>query len=298
MQPWSTFNAVACRVIFKGYSLSERYLQEQGVSPQGTFPLQKYALIPAIVWSAIFIRSKDISYIIHSPQLLLFFIAIAVTWNIQQFISSYISNSTSTISARETLSYLLLLPQLLLIGAVFNHDTPTIYGIVAIVILSLAFILQPAHHQDNKRKRFALPLFLIMVLIVIQASLDAINAGICRQALKTVSPEVFIGVFAITTMGLCWVWTAFLPKRSEDTQILQKRRSLAAIIPITWFVGTIPEIFAVAAIPIYTLFSIGAITFAIDTASDVFHHRIRFNLRTASFLGLVFIGIGLAAYST
>jgi hypothetical protein len=36
MQPWSTFNAAACRVIFKGYSLSERYLQEQGVSPQGT----------------------------------------------------------------------------------------------------------------------------------------------------------------------------------------------------------------------------------------------------------------------
>jgi hypothetical protein len=298
MQPLSTFNAIACRVAFKGYSLTERRFQEVGVSPQRTFMLQKYALLPGLIWSLAFIRGKDITFIAHSPLIFFYFVVIAVTWNVQQFISSYIANVTSTVSSLSTLSYLLLLPQLLVIGAIFNHDIPTVYSVVAIVVLSIAFGLQPAHHVDNKRQRFAKSLKVIMMFILLQASIDALNAGICREVLKTISPEVFIGVFVVMTMGLCWTWTSFLPKRTEDTRILNDRRSLAAIIPITWFAGTIPEIFAIAAIPIYTLFSIGTITFVMDTISDVFHHRIRFNARTIAFIALVFIGIGFAAYST
>jgi len=297
MQSLSTFNAIACRILFKGYSLSERSLQEKGVHPVRTFSLQKYSIFPAIIWCFIFVRPDDLRAIIQAPSLLLFVCLISVIWNVQQFLTSFLANTTSTISVRTTLSYLILLPELLIIGAVFNHDIPNAYSIAAIIVLGFAFLLEPSQAKTNKRARFAMPLVFIILLVVTQASLDAINAALAREALKSISAEDFLGISTVMIMGICWVWTSFVPKRPKDTQILKKHTWLAAAIPIFWFIATIPETYASASLPIYTLFSIGAITFAIDAASDELQHRIRLSPRTMAFIALVFIGMGLSVLS-
>lgn len=297
MNPIPTLFAFGQAVGFKIQSLTDRYLQEAGVSPISTFALQRFALIPAIVWSLLFVSSGDILHILHSPQLLFFFIAIAMLWNAQSFLASYVLNTISTVSAFSTLENLIYLPLLLIVGIVLNHDIPNIYSIVAILVLVLAFALQPSHHAHNLRPRFSMPLVAITGLVLLCAVLNALNNGLSRELLGMVSPQVFLGVFGILVTALCWVWTSLLPHSVASTTVLKTKWQLAALIPILWFAASIPETFAFAALPIYTVVSIGMVTFALDTASDLFHKRSRFDLRTAVFIALVFAGTGFAAYS-
>ena len=297
MNPLPTILAFGQAIGFKAQALTDRYLQEAGVSPMGTFALQRYSLIPAVIWGLIFIRPDDISYIFHTPLLLFFILAIAALWNVQSFLTSYVLNTVSTVSALSTLEYLIYLPLLLLIGTYFNGDIPNAYSVAAIAVLSLAFVVQPAHHANNIRTRFSMPLIAIIGFVFLRVSLDAINNGMSREALGMISPQVFLGAFSITTMGLCAVWTSFMPRKYNDTRILKEKWWLAAAIPSLWFLASIPEAFAYAALPIYTVVSIGAITFAMDTLSDLFHKRTRLNARTTGFIALVLVGIGLAVYS-
>jgi hypothetical protein len=69
-------------------------------------------------------------------------------------------------------------------------------------------------------------------------------------------------------------------------------------LPLIFFAGAVMEFYAQAKLPIYILISIGAITFVMDICSDLWRRRIRFNLQTATFTILVFIGVGLAVYAT
>lgn len=293
----ATIFALSQAIGFKFQSLTERRLQEYGVSPMSTFLLQRYALIPALLWSVIFIHTKDLLYIIHTPILLSYIIFIAIVWNIQSFLSSYLLNTISSMSALATLQYLLYLPLLLLVGTFFNHDKPNVFSILSIIILLLAFIIQPTQHEKNIRARFSLPIIIIVGFSLLLALLSATNNGVTRQALEFLRPEVFLGVFSVTTLSICLIWSFFIPRSSEDIAILRKYRWLALAIPSLWFVASIPETYGYAKLPIYTLVSIGAITFAFDTVSDIYHKRIWLNFRTAIFIILALIGMSLAVYS-
>jgi hypothetical protein len=297
MDLYPTVLVFAMGITFKGYVLTERYLQERGVSPLRTFGLQRFALIPGLIWSAVFIRGHDLSRIIHTPHLLIYVIAIALGWNVQQFLSSYIVNTVSSMSAFSTLQTLLLLPLSLLVGTFFNHDVPSMYSFLAIVILMVAFVVQPSQHVDNVRDRFALPLRLIVVLILVQTVIDAADQGIYRQLLKELGPAVVLGVFSVVTLGLAAIWTSFVPKKKTETKILRQQWRRSTSLPGLWFLGSIPEAYAIAILPIYTSLAISSVTFLMDAFSDLIHHRIHLNPRTAAFLLLVLAGIGLAVYS-
>ena len=297
MDLYPTILVFAMGISFKGYVLTERYLQEKGVSPVRTFALQRYALIPGLIWSAIFVRGHDLSRIIHTPHLLVYIAAIALGWNVQQFLSSYTVNTISSMSAFSTLQMMLLLPLTLLVGTFFNHDIPNAYSVLAIIVLLVAFVVQPTQHVDNVRERFALPLRLILGLIVVQTVIDAADQGLYRQLLKELGPAVVLGIFSVVTLGLAAVWTSFVPKRRQETEILRQQRRRSTALPAFWFLGSIPEAYAIAILPIYTSLAISSVTFLMDAFSDLIHHRIRLNPRTAAFLSLVLAGIGLAVYS-
>jgi hypothetical protein len=297
MDLYPTFLVFAMGISFKGYVLTERYLQERGVHPIRTFSLQRYALIPGLIWSAVFIRGHDLSRIIHTPHLLIYVLLVAAGWNIQQFLSSYIVNTVSSMSAFSTLQMILLLPLSLLVGTFFNHDVPNAFGLMAIFVLVVAFVLQPTQHTDNNRERFAFPLKIIIGLIVVQTIIDAFDQGIYRQLLKELGPAVVLGIFSVVTLGTAWLWTSIIPKKKKETEILKQQWQRSTALPAFWFLGSIPEAYAIAVLPIYTTLAISTVTFLMDAFSDLIHHRIHLTPRTTIFLSLVLLGIGLAVYS-
>jgi hypothetical protein len=297
MMSLGAFFAFAQAAIFKLGELTERRVQEQGASSASTFMLYRYALIPAFVWSLFFVRARDIAQLMHSPVLLGYILFIAITWNMQGFLWSYLLNKMSSVTALSTLQHLIYLPLLLVVGTFLNHDAPNLYSFLAIGALVVAFAIQPTHHHENTRARFTLPLILIVGLALLKESLNALNNGATREALYTMHPAAFLGIFSVLTLGLCWVWTAFIPRKTGDLTLLKKYSWSALAIPLLWFAASIPETYGFAALPIYTVVSIGAITFAFDAFSDFSRRRIRFDLRTAVFISLAVAGMGLALYS-
>lgn len=278
--------------------LTERLLQEKGVAVVDTYAIYRYALIPAIIWSLIFVRIKDLTFIFHTPKLLFIFGTLIVLWNLQALLFNIVVNSTSSMVVFSTIFDILSLPLYLAFGTFINHDAPNAFSLVAIVTLFIALLINPAHHRRNLRPRLSKPLFLIVLIILAKVSCDTINDGITREALKQLHPAVFLGVFAVTTLSACELisWRSVKP-RHKGAKAMKKNHWLALLVPMVWFAASIPETFAFAALPIYVVISLGAATFIMDTFSDLIHRRIRLNARTFSFLTLVLTGIGLIAFS-
>jgi len=293
----ATIFALAQAIGFKFQDLSERRIQEYGASPFATVRLYRYAIIPALLWAVIFVRYDDLTHLFNTPLLIGYFIFIALAWNIQVFLSSYLMNTISSMSALTTLEHLIYLPLLVGVGIFLNHDSFGIYSLGAVVCLLIAFVVQPSQHEINVRSRFSLPIVVIAGLVLLKAIVNAANNGVSREALTVISPEVFLGVFSVITISLCAIWTSFLPRPSNSQEIIRKKWWLAAAIPVLWFVASIPETYGFAKLPIYTVVSIGAITFALDTTSDIYHHRVKLNPRTLIFIVLTLIGMTLAIIS-
>lgn len=282
---------------FKIEELTGRRIQERGVSPAGVFSLYRYALIPALLWSIFFVHSSDVGYVLHNPLLAGYIAFIAVTWNLQMFLWSHILNKVSSMTALATLQSLLYLPLLLVIGALLNHDVPSVWSILAAGVLMLAFAIQPTHHHENTRARFALPVAAIVGLALLTTILNALNNGASREALRLLAPEAFLGIFSVTTMALCWIWTLFASGKPGDRPLVRRHWRSALVIPLLWFLASVPETYGFAALPIYTVVSIGAVTFCFDALSDFSRRRIRLSPRTAAFILLALLGMGLAVYS-
>lgn len=283
---------------FKTVELTGRLLQEKGASEIDTYTIYRYALIPACIWSLVFIRKEDLVFIFNSTELLIIFGTIIILWNLQALIISFVINSTSSMVLFTTIYSIVTLPLFLGFGTFFNNDTPSIFNIGAIIALFFAFFINPAHHHENIRPRLAKPLAIIILLILLKACCDAVLDGVTREALRQISPTVFLGFFSVTTLTVCALISRFyIRKRFKETEIMKEKQWLALLIPFVWFAASIPETFALEALPIYTVITIGAVTFAMDTFSDVIHKRIKLNLQTIVFIVLVLTGISLAVLS-
>ncbi len=300
MNPTTVFLATGRAVAYKVNSLTERYLQEMGASPLSTYALHRYALIPALIWAAIFVRPDDITSILHTPHQVLYLLAIFLIWNAQQFAHSFRVNATSTVSALSNLYNVLTLPLLLVVGTLFNHDTPNVFSIAGIIVLAVAMVIQPAHHLTNKRARLSRPLPILVAFICAEALVDVILIALSRQLLKEIPPHVFIGVFLVLVLSACIICVQILSRHlSLDVRKMAlKNPGRAFSLPLIFFAGSVMEFYAQAKLPIYIMLSIGAITFVMDIGSDLWRHRIQFNLQTAAFTTMVFIGVGLAIYAT
>lgn len=284
---------------FKVNLLTQRLVQEKGAAPIDTYTIYRYALIPSAIWSLIFVRKEDILFVLHNSELLIIFGVIIVLWNLQALIMSFVINSTSSMVLFSTFFNMMLLPLFLLFGTFYNHDIPNTLSIISIAILIIALSIKPTPHKENLRPHLSKPLYVILLLIFAKACCDAVLQGVGREALQHISPVVFLGEFSFVTLLVCAIISKFyIHRRTPETETMKKNRwFVITLMPLTWFLASIPEAFALAAIPIYTFISITVITFGMDTFSDVIHKRIHINFQTISFLLLVVAGISLSVLS-
>lgn len=294
-----SFYAFLTAVGFKSNLLTQRWLQEKGAAQIDTYTIYRYALIPSAIWCLIFVRKADITFVLHSPRLLAYFGIIIVLWNLQALLMSLVINSTNSMTLFTTIFNMMLLPLFLGFGTFFNHDKPSLFSIVSIAILLIAILVKPTPHQKNLRLSYSRPLYIVLLLILAKACCDTVLQGLGREILQSIHPVVFLGLFSLPTLAVCALISQFYIRPcSPETATMKQRQWLAvSLIPLTWFAASIPEAFALAAIPIYTFISINVITFGMDTVSDVIHKRIRFSPQTIGFLALVLAGISLSVLS-
>ena len=284
---------------FKINLLTQRLVQERGAVPIETYTVYRYALIPSAIWSLIFVRKSDITFVIHSPKLIIIFGVIMVLWNLQALLMCYVINSTSSMVLFSTFFNIMLLPLFLAFGTFYNHDIPNAFSIISIAILIIALSIKPTLHKENLRPSLSKPLYIILLIIFLKACCDAVLQGVGREALQQIRPVVFLGEFSFLALAACAVISKlYIHRRTPETKAMKQNKWFAiSLMPMTWFLASIPEAFALAAIPIYTFISITVITFGMDTFSDVMHKRIRINVQTVSFLLLVVAGISLSVLS-
>jgi len=293
----SALFAFSAALGFKLQDLTQRRLQEAGISPLASFSLYRYALIPAVVWSCFFVDLADLQFLLDHPRLLAFTILIAVTWNFQSLLHSFLINSTSSMSLISTIQQTAYLPFLFLVGIFFNRENPNWFGILALFFLLSAICLQPSDHAKNRRSSYALPVLLIGFLAFFRAGLDAYNNGMTREVLLEFDPAGFLGIFAVSTLVIAAVISLFLRITSQQKKLLKKQRILAIAFPLIWFAASVPETWGYADLPIYTMVMLGSIVFLLDLISDLRNSRIRLSLRTVSFAVLTFAGIVSAMLS-
>lgn len=291
--------ALLTAVGFKINLLTQRLVQEKGAAPIDTYTIYRYALIPSAIWSLIFVRKSDILFVLHDHELLIIFAVITVLWNLQSLLMSFVINSTSSMVLFSTFFNMMLLPLFLAFGTFYNHDIPNAFSIIAIAILFIALSIKPTPHKKNLRPHLSKPLYVILLLIFAKACCDAVLQGVGREALQHIRPVVFLGEFSLLALSVCAIISKFyIQPRTPETVAMKKHKWLAiSLMPMTWFLASIPEAFALAAIPIYTFISITVITFGMDTFSDVLHKRIHINFQTIGFLLLVVAGISLSVLS-
>ena len=284
---------------FKTNTLTVRFLQEKGAAAIDTYTIYRYALIPSVIWSLIFVRKADLNLIFHSPKLLIILSIIIILWNLQAYLRAQITNSTNSMVLFSTIFNIMVFPLFLAFGTLFNHDKPNVFSLSAIFILSVALLIKPTPHKENLRPRLSKPLYLIVLLIFLTACCDTVLQGVGREALKQLRPVVFLGIFSLPTLSACWLISRFYIHRQTQQSVAMKNRQWLAVglIPMTWFLASIPEAFALAAIPIYVFISINVVTFLMDTVSDVIHKRIHLDLQTAGFILIVLAGISLSVLS-
>lgn len=293
-----TLYALLRAVGFKTSGLTIRLLQEKGASEFDTYAIYRFALIPSFLWSLIFVRKEDIVFILNSPRLIIIFSLIIILFNLWAIIKSFVINTTNSMVFYTTLHTALTLPFFLIFGSFFNGDTPNAFSLSAIAVLLVAIFLKPTPHKKNSRSQLSRPFLIIALLILLNAVCSTVLDGISREALKEIHPTVFLGVYSFTTLLVLTIVSKFVVRRRvKESSSIKRHKLLALMVPMIWFAASIPEAFALAALPIYTVVSLGSITFFMDTFSDVIHRRIRFNFQTISFVILVLIGISLSALS-
>lgn len=223
----TTILAIVRAIGFESQSLIGRTLQERGLSPLRTFRLQSYALILGIAWCFIFVHPSDISYILERPALLALMLLIPLVWNVSEFLFYYILNKTNSMSVLATLRSVILLPLLLVFGATFNNDTPSMLSVIAIFVLAFALVLQPTQHEQNKRTRYALPFVVLAGLVITQTVFETLHFGFMRAALQEIDPAVFLGIFSVLTLSLCIFWTNLYIRYSKNKEktTLQKNNA-------------------------------------------------------------------------
>jgi len=300
---YGVINAFLTAIGFKTNLLTQWVLQEKGAATIDTYTIYRYALIPSAIWCFIFIRKPDILFVFHSPRLLIYFGIIVVLWNLQALLMSLVINSTNSMTLFTTIYSMMLLPLFLGFGTYFNHDKPNAFSVISIAILFIALLLKPTPHKKNLRLSFSKTLYVILLLVFAKACCDTILQGLGRASLQQIHPVVFLGLFSLPSLAVCALISQFYirprtKKVTNETTVMKDKQWMAILLmPITWFAASIPEAFALAAIPIYTFISINVVTFGMDTTSDLMRKRIRFSPRTIGFLALVVMGISLSVLS-
>lgn len=287
--------AILSSLGFKICDLASRRLREHGVSSHGVLSTYRWALIPAILWFAYYVPSDVLKSSLSHPFVVGYLILIAFLWNLQSFLSMHLSGITPSAGMLSALQRALYIPVLAMAGTLINNQSPTSswYSIASLAMLSVALLMQPSS-QNATHQRISRPMFYIVAIAFVRVIADAIGNSLYKETMRIVTPEVFLALFATITLFLTSFIFVLKPVSTDDRLSIKKVPMLTIAVPLLWFAASIPEVYGLAGLTIYTLASIGCITFMADIASDLKHKRINWSLRTATFVLLTTGGIAAA----
>ena len=284
-------------VIFQFYSQAVKRLREKGVSSLQILAYQRHAIYPSTVALVYFWNWDSFHYLLAHPHTVLVFLGFLISASIfgyMYFVSRHMTHSLTFVSA---FLNAVGLPLLLVGGVLINHDTPTVYGIIGIILLVVATFLKPAKHDKEQTKgQFLYTVPVIIFISLCYLILQAIKDPLYRAFLMG-TPNVWFGVTLYMVCLLLIINIFFLFKKLPAEQKLiehtgQIEWNIIAI-PTLWFLGSLPEGYSFANLPVYTLVAISMIGFLMSFTSDLYHHRIKLNAQTTLFALLVISGVVL-----
>lgn len=284
-------------LLFALFHLYIRKLEEKGVSAHSIAGLQRYSLIPAIILFIATNKQEYVAILIANPVVLWWILGIAFFWGIGQYIGYIILNSTSSLSFEYILGAFIEIPILLATSMLINHDYPNGSILVGIGLLIIALLIKPTQHKENKRHLLKYGVFVVIGLIFANQMGHALDGAFYKNVLHILHPvTVFFGIsiYILTTsltLNIIYILPVFKKPSIEEKSIIKKYFWIAYLIPVIWFIASLPEGYSFANLPLFTLSALGAFSFLIKMISDLKNKRLVWNLHTAIFSVVIILSI-------
>jgi len=286
-------------IFFQLYGQTSKRLREKGVSEFGVLRYFRHALYPSIIFLIVVWDQASFDYLLASDYTLFSFVGFLVLNFVCQYLFMLICHMTRSYAFLGVFFRVASFPLWLLGGWLINHDIPTLMQVIGVGILFVALLFKPSNHPSNVAgKQFRYALWMVATIVVFDLVLGFFKNPLYREYLTSM-PNVWFAIalflVAITLMYnlIFWIQDGFAKLRGHykplpiDTDI----RRHAWLIPLFWFLASIPEGYAFASVPIYVFASVGSISFLMNLASDLHHKRVILNARTMTFAGLTLAGI-------
>ncbi|MDB4984747.1 MAG: hypothetical protein JWM20_926 [Patescibacteria group bacterium] len=288
--------------LFSLFHFNIRKLEEKGVTSRGIAGLHRYAIIPSAILLVATFKVEYWHYMLAHPVIFLWIVGIGIAWAAAQYVGYAVLNSASSLSFTYTLNALLDVPVALAAGIILNHDHPHLWALVGLAFLALAILVKPAQSVHNKRSLLKYGVLVVIGMSLVGIVGHAIDGGLYRNILLSFPHATLFGAsvyMTVTSFMLNIVY--YLPGVKGDTdeerKTIKKYWWTAALIPVIWFIASVPEGFAFAHVPLFTLSALGAFTFLLNLASDIKNARVSWNMRTFVFVLLVIASIVFSALS-
>jgi hypothetical protein len=290
-------------LLFAFFHLNIRKLQDKGVSVHAIAGLHRYSIIPAIVFFILTYKREYLTLFIKHPIVFLWLLGIALFWGLAQYIGYILLNSTSSLSFIHSLGVFTQIPILFTMSILINKDYPNIYIIIGSIILIVALIFKPSQHKENRHALFENGIFIVIILLLVNQIAHGFEGAFYKNILQLLTPKgVFFGtsvyiLLASSAMNIIYYLPIFKKTSDGEKLIIKKCFWTAYLIPVVWFVASIPEGYSFANLPLFTLSALGAFGFLIKLISDIKNKRLMWNLHTALFTILIITSIVITTIS-
>lgn len=289
--------------LFAIFHLNIRKLEENGVSAHAIAGLQRYSIIPAIIFFALTYKKEYVAILFANPISLWWIVGIAFFWGIGQFMGYIVLNSASSLSFSYTIGAFIEIPIYLAIGVLVNHDFPNSFILIAITLLIIALIIRPIQNKENKRHLLKYSVIVVIGLVLSNIVGHAFDGAFYKNVLNLLSPETMwfgVSIYILVTsltLNIIYLLPFFKKPSLEEKIIIKKYSWTAYLIPVIWFIASLPEGYSFAHIPLFTLSALGAFGFLIKMVSDLKNKRLAWNMHTAIFTLVVILSIVFSTLS-
>ena len=284
------FCALAQSLIYVVYDLVGKRLREEGASALDLTYLMRLALWPALITLALSWNTGVAMQMLHSPAQYGPLLGFVGTWLVYQWVYFRNLNIARSLAVVSVTRNAIGLPLLMVSGFFINHDVPTLWGYCAVGCIVLGAFVRPRPAQQHTRQ-YLETIQIIVWLTIAYIVLVTVKDSFYRLYLQNERALIFgISVYMILcSLGL-YFFSWIRPRQSTHTV---PPRWVAAFVSI-WVIGTVPEGIAFGMVPVYTLVTIGTVSWIITIGSDLHYGRLSVSSRTACFIGFVLAGITCA----
>ena len=237
------------------------------------------------------------------PVSLWWIAGIAFFWGIGQFIGYIVLDSASSLSFVYIMGAFLGIPVSLAMGILVNHDYPNLSILIALGLLIVALIIKPTQHIENKRNLLKYSVMVVVALVLASTIGHAFDGAFYKNVLYLLNPATMwfgISIYILVTsltLNIIYLLPAFKKPSSEEKTIIRKYFWVAYLIPLIWFIASLPEGYGFAHLPLFTLSALGAFSFLIKMISDLKNKRLAWNMHTAIFTLVVISSIVFSTLS-